>query len=82
MATLTDSLRVSRASAACSGTVRRLPRSSRRGLVSALLDNLFAWQARAEERQALAQLDERLLRDIGLNRETAAREARKPFWQA
>ena len=40
------------------------------------------WQERAEERYALAELDDRLLRDIGLDRIAAAREARKPFWQA
>lgn len=34
----------------------------------------------ARSRQQLAQLDERLLRDIGIDRATARLEATKPFW--
>lgn len=34
----------------------------------------------ARSRNQLAQLDERLLRDIGLDRATARFEATKPFW--
>jgi uncharacterized protein YjiS (DUF1127 family) len=34
----------------------------------------------ARSRHQLAQLDERLLRDIGLDRATARFEASKPFW--
>ncbi len=42
---------------------------------------LFAtWYDRWDQRRNLAQLDERLLRDIGLDRHRAAQEARKPFW--
>jgi len=33
------------------------------------------------QRRTLAQLDSRLLDDIGVSREEAVREARKPFWQ-
>ncbi|MEX2616773.1 MAG: DUF1127 domain-containing protein [Alphaproteobacteria bacterium] len=40
------------------------------------------WYARARERRSLARLDSRLLRDIGVNRMDAAREAAKPFWKA
>ncbi|MGP1257049.1 MAG: DUF1127 domain-containing protein [Kiloniellales bacterium] len=43
---------------------------------------LMHWQERAEQRHALAELDDRLLRDIGLDRVAAAHEARKPFWKA
>jgi uncharacterized protein YjiS (DUF1127 family) len=39
------------------------------------------WVARSRERHALARLDARLLRDIGLNRAAAAKEAAKPFWR-
>lgn len=56
--------------------------------VAALVDGVlhtgatfYTWQQRAAERQALDQVDERLLRDIGINRDAAAREARKPFWR-
>jgi len=48
--------------------------------------DLFAlvrtWYRRARERQALAELDEHLLRDCGLSRAEAHREAAKPFWRA
>jgi uncharacterized protein YjiS (DUF1127 family) len=42
---------------------------------------LLRWQRRARSRAALATLDERLLRDVGLQRVHAARERRKWFWQ-
>ncbi|KAA3628906.1 MAG: DUF1127 domain-containing protein [Proteobacteria bacterium] len=41
---------------------------------------LEIWQARARQRRDLLDLDDRLLRDIGINRADAEREARKPFW--
>jgi len=36
---------------------------------------------RQRQRQRLLDLDERLLADIGLTREQAEREARRPFWK-
>jgi uncharacterized protein YjiS (DUF1127 family) len=36
---------------------------------------------RWRQRQALLKLDDRLLRDIGITREQAEREACKPFWK-
>lgn len=36
---------------------------------------------RAASRRQLGELDARLLRDIGLSREAALQEARKPFWR-
>jgi uncharacterized protein YjiS (DUF1127 family) len=47
-----------------------------------LCDRIGAWQERAASRRALARLDERLLRDIGLDPAAAADEAAKPFWRA
>jgi uncharacterized protein YjiS (DUF1127 family) len=38
------------------------------------------WLTRRRERLALAELDDRLLRDIGIDRLTALREAERPFW--
>jgi uncharacterized protein YjiS (DUF1127 family) len=35
---------------------------------------------RWRQRQALLELDDRLLRDIGITRAEAIREARKGFW--
>jgi uncharacterized protein YjiS (DUF1127 family) len=43
---------------------------------------LSRWQARAVQRRALAALDHRLLRDVGLTRDQAAAESEKPFWRA
>ena len=36
---------------------------------------------RAQQRSALAELDDHLLTDIGVSRERAAAEANKPFWR-
>lgn len=40
------------------------------------------WMARFHQRRALSLLDDRMLKDIGLNRFDVAREFDKPFWQA
>jgi uncharacterized protein YjiS (DUF1127 family) len=42
---------------------------------------LLTWQDRAMQRTMLATLDEFMLRDIGLSRAEAVREAAKPFWR-
>lgn len=44
-------------------------------------EGLATWQRRVEYRQHLLELDERLLRDIGLSRYDALKEAAKPFWK-
>ncbi len=43
---------------------------------------LLIWQERATQRHALAALEARMLRDMGLSRADALREAAKPFWRA
>ncbi len=43
---------------------------------------LLLWQRRADQRRALAQLDDRMLLDLGLSRSEVAVELRKPFWRA
>jgi uncharacterized protein YjiS (DUF1127 family) len=45
------------------------------------LDTLRLWQQRHRGRRDLLHLNERMLRDIGLNRAAATREAYKAFWQ-
>ncbi|HXV22906.1 MAG TPA: DUF1127 domain-containing protein [Alphaproteobacteria bacterium] len=42
---------------------------------------LLAWQERARQRRALLQLDDALLKDIGLTRADVERECGKPFWR-
>ena len=44
-------------------------------------NTLLIWQERATQRHMLATLDDASLRDIGLSRADAAREAAKPFWR-
>lgn len=46
-----------------------------------LVEKIVAWNARRRQRQALAELDQHLLDDVGLTREQARREAGKPFWR-
>lgn len=41
----------------------------------------FGWWDRARQRHHLLQLDDRLLRDVGLTRAGVEREAAKPFWK-
>ncbi len=50
-----------------------------------LVHRLAAWivlcHERAQQRQALAELDDRMLRDVGLTRAQARFEAEKPCWR-
>jgi uncharacterized protein YjiS (DUF1127 family) len=45
------------------------------------VDMLLLFHERARQRQALRALDDRLLKDIGVSRADAEREANKPFWR-
>ncbi len=47
----------------------------------AILGILLVWQERNQQRRHLAALDDRLLRDMGMSRADAAREAAIPFWR-
>lgn len=49
-------------------------------LLGALL-TLEAWFDRHGQRQKLRELDDHMLRDIGLSRAAADHEADKPFWR-
>ena len=53
--------------------------------IAAVLDHLFeapfVWAERAAERRHLAELDDHMLRDIGLNRSDIHSAATKPFWR-
>jgi uncharacterized protein YjiS (DUF1127 family) len=47
-----------------------------------LKKTLTLWYCRAGQRRQLRRLDDRLLRDIGIDRIAALRESEKPFWKA
>jgi uncharacterized protein YjiS (DUF1127 family) len=51
-------------------------------VVNRVLRCFYIWQDRAEQRANLLSLDERMLKDIGITRNQATQEARKPFWMA
>ena len=58
---------------------------NRFGMVSSLMSTLefvFGWFTRSDERQMVANLDERTLRDIGISKADVYREALKPFWRS
>lgn len=44
---------------------------------AALVEN---WLSISRQRRALARLDDRMLRDIGVSRASANRESNRPFW--
>jgi uncharacterized protein YjiS (DUF1127 family) len=52
------------------------------GIVVRMIRQLILWQDRANSRHQLAQLDDRLLKDIGISRVDALHEAAKPFWRS
>lgn len=69
-------------------TIARLPVMDRAAMLGVRLWEdlkslavlVVGWQARARERNHLARLDDRMLRDVGLSRADTEREWRKPFW--
>jgi len=60
-------------------TITSQPRL-RHGLLLRIGKRLHRWNELARQRTALRQLDERTLRDMGIDRHDALREARRPFW--
>ena len=62
-------------------TIHSLRATSKvRRIVIKCLRTLVIWQERSEQRHALAELNERMLKDIGVNAGDAYKEMRKPFW--
>ena len=46
-----------------------------------LRKTLMLWFERSRQRRRLLELDDRMLRDIGVKRSEALREAARPFWE-
>jgi uncharacterized protein YjiS (DUF1127 family) len=63
-----------------SGGLQARPWTKR--LVNHLLRTLTTWHDRHRQRQRLADLNDHLLRDIGITRAQALAEHDKPFWRA
>ncbi|MEL6979646.1 MAG: DUF1127 domain-containing protein [Pseudomonadota bacterium] len=60
-------------------------RANQPSALKQLLDDprvLVLWRFRSHSRAELRRMDDRALEDVGLSRETALEEARKPFWRA
>jgi uncharacterized protein YjiS (DUF1127 family) len=47
---------------------------------ASVFTTMFEWQDRARQRRRLSELDDRMLKDIGLTRADVHREVEKPFW--
>jgi uncharacterized protein YjiS (DUF1127 family) len=60
----------------------RSPKEVARHLVYRAAGIVKVWRRRAETRGDLACLDDRMLADMGLTRQQALAEIRKPFWRA
>jgi uncharacterized protein YjiS (DUF1127 family) len=54
---------------------RQLARQAERAITT-----LLRWQELARQRRALLRLDDHMLKDIGVSRTDALREAERPFW--
>jgi uncharacterized protein YjiS (DUF1127 family) len=53
----------------------------RRGLLH-IIEAFLAWHDRARERRALMEISDQMLRDLGISRADACREAARPFWRS
>jgi uncharacterized protein YjiS (DUF1127 family) len=51
-------------------------------LIVNAMDTMLDWQDRARQRHRLGEMDDHLLRDIGLSRADLEYESSKPFWRA
>jgi len=51
------------------------------GLVSRVVDLMLTWSDRMRQRRHLAELDDRLLQDIGVSRADIENEISRPFWR-
>ena len=56
-------------------------KAERRGWLTSLLDGLCLWIERDRQRSDLLELNDHLLKDIGISRADAQREGAKHFWE-
>ncbi len=62
-----------------SGRIGFVPGVNR--FATALVEQLYAWQDRVQQRTHLATIEDHLLKDMGISRADADRESAKPFWR-
>ena len=62
-------------------TSLNMRKSSLHDVLEGAVQQFTVWRERARERQLLAQLSDRELRDVRLTRQQAQFEASKPFWK-
>jgi uncharacterized protein YjiS (DUF1127 family) len=67
--------------AAVSGHPLVAPRASWSGILGLVVATLHVWLSRRVARRELGSLDERMLRDIGLDAGTVDYEVRQWFWR-
>jgi len=79
MKTQAKTLETARADAACedTGLTRRKPA----GRLPVTMKKIAFWYERWMQRQNLAELDDHILRDIGISPREVERECAKPFWR-
>ncbi len=46
-----------------------------------VIDTILLWRKRSYQRHLLAEMDDRMLSDIGLERHDVLEETAKPFWR-
>jgi uncharacterized protein YjiS (DUF1127 family) len=66
-----------------SGSIQTRPaaRKAQMGLVARVVDLMLGWADRMRQRRHLAELDDRLLHDIGISRADVEAEISRPFWR-
>ena len=65
----------------CQTLVLSRPHLTWRSIIDLIVRTTNVWRMRSRQRHALGELDDRMLRDIGISPAAAASEAAKPFWQ-
>jgi uncharacterized protein YjiS (DUF1127 family) len=64
-----------------SRTLSRPSTASHGGVTASIAHTLDVWRTRSRDRNTLAMLDRRELRDLGVSNWEVERELTKPFWR-
>jgi uncharacterized protein YjiS (DUF1127 family) len=51
-------------------------------VLAGVIDTPLVWHARSRDRRRLLDMDDRTLRDVGVQRAAVRQEAMKPFWRS